>query len=44
MDKRIYIDNAGTTKTAPEVIETITEALENDLGERLDDQLLRASG
>ena len=32
MDKRIYIDNAGTTKTAPEVIETMTEALETTWG------------
>lgn len=32
MDKRIYIDNAGTTKTAPEVIETMTEAMETTWG------------
>lgn len=32
MDKRIYIDNAGTTKMAPEVIETMTEALETTWG------------
>lgn len=32
MDKRIYLDNSGTTPMAPEVIQTMTETMQNVFG------------